>query len=128
MTKLWIVDDNVGFLACLQLALADKYEVRTFHDPQKCLAAVSTEKENRPDIVLTDLEMPGMDGIQLIEALKKEVSKIKSYLLTANLTKDIIEKARAAGVKGWIGKMEIDIMGIGQWLECIKGDGVEMST
>lgn len=120
MMRVWIVDDNVSFSLSLQLALTDGFNVRTFHDPQKCLEAISSERESRPDIILTDFEMPGIDGIQLIEAIKKYMPEVKSYLLSANLTEGIIAKAKAAGAIGWVGKMGIEMMEVGQWLKTFR--------
>lgn len=64
-----LVDDEAGIRHVLGISLADRgYEVLTAVDAQQALALF--EKEH-PPIVLTDIKMPGMDGIDLLKALKR---------------------------------------------------------
>lgn len=55
-----------------------------------------------PDIVLTDIKMPVMDGLQLIEKLGKELPKIKSVIMSGYDDFDYIQKAIKLGVSDYI--------------------------
>jgi AmiR/NasT family two-component response regulator len=66
-------------------------------------SAVNLSRELRPDIVIMDIKMPDMDGIEAAKILTEE--KIAPVLLlTAFSQRDLIERAREAGVAGYIVK------------------------
>ena len=66
-------------------------------------AAVNLTRELRPDVVLMDIKMPKMDGIEAAETLTRE--KLAPVLLfTAYSDDDLIERARAAGVVHFVTK------------------------
>lgn len=65
--KVCIVDDEQELADTYSDYLKNSYEVRTFSSAQAALAEF--EKDYDPDLVLTDLKMPGMDGDQFIDAL-----------------------------------------------------------
>lgn len=79
--KVLIVDDEREALEnCRRILSRLRYECLTECDP---LAAVSTLERERPGLVLTDLRMPGMDGIDLLQAAKRVDPDIQVVLLTA---------------------------------------------
>lgn len=66
-------------------------------------SAVNLSRELRPDIVIMDIKMPDMDGIEAAKIMTEE--KIAPVLLlTAFSQQDLIERAREAGVAGYIVK------------------------
>ena len=67
------------------------------------VSAVNLARELRPDLVIMDIKMPGMDGIAAAKVLTEE--KIAPVLLlTAFSQQDLVERAREAGVVGYIVK------------------------
>ena len=67
MAKLLIVDDDHAVLNQLKWALGDEYEVET---AQSGVEALSKFKEMGFDLVITDLRMADMDGVELTEAIR----------------------------------------------------------
>ncbi len=66
-------------------------------------SAVSMARELEPDVVIMDIKMPGLDGIEAAQILTEE--KIAPVvLLTAYSQKDLIERAKEAGVVGYLVK------------------------
>ena len=66
-------------------------------------SAVNMARELNPDVVVMDIKMPGMDGIEAARILTQEkVSPV--VLLTAYSQKDLIERAKEAGVVGYLVK------------------------
>ncbi|MDE3077611.1 MAG: ANTAR domain-containing protein, partial [Chloroflexota bacterium] len=66
-------------------------------------SAVNLARELRPDIVIMDIKMPGVDGIQAARMLTEErIAPV--LLLTAFSQQELIEGAKAAGVVGYIVK------------------------
>jgi DNA-binding NtrC family response regulator len=94
--RILIVDDEKDMLALLRRMIAEErpYEVVTESDPLKALERFRTAPT---EMVITDLKMPGMDGIALLEAVKKLQPKTAVVVLTAFAT---IETAIEATRKG----------------------------
>ena len=67
------------------------------------VSAVNLARELRPDLVIMDIKMPGMDGIDAAKVLTEEkVAPV--LLLTAFSQQDLVERAKEAGVVGYIVK------------------------
>lgn len=63
--------------------------------------------QTRPDIVLTDLLMPEMDGLELIEAIKADYSAIPVILMTAHGSEEIAVKALRTGAASYVPKQNL---------------------
>lgn len=72
--------------------------------PQEALTALRGGAS--PDILILDIIMPGMDGIELLETIRKEklVPNATVVMLTNESSSDKIEKAKALGVNGYVVK------------------------
>jgi two-component system cell cycle response regulator DivK len=102
--RILIVDDNVQNLKLARVILANEgYDVWTAADAEDALALVRT---SRPKVILMDLQLPGMDGLQLTRQLKADPStrSIGVIALTAYAMKGDEEKALAAGCDGYLSK------------------------
>jgi two-component system, cell cycle response regulator DivK len=79
------------------------YDVWTAADAEDALALLRT---SRPKVILMDLQLPGMDGLQLTRQLKADPStrSIGIIALTAYAMKGDEEKALAAGCDGYLSK------------------------
>ena len=109
MIKVLIVDDEKIVHHGLQ-ALAD-WESHGFslcHEAYNGVQALSTLRQN-PDIriVLTDLQMPKMDGLQLLEEIKREGIDVKTIVLSAHDRYDLIRQAFKLGACDYIIKTEM---------------------
>jgi two-component system, cell cycle response regulator DivK len=109
-----IVDDNpVNLKLARVLLVAEGYEVRTAADAEEALEIVTgrTGLEDeasgwRPRLILMDLQLPGMDGLELTRRLKADPAtrEITILALTAYAMKGDEEKALAAGCDGYLSK------------------------
>ncbi len=80
--RLLIVDDEVRFLNAIAQRLAKRgFDVRTATNGAEALELARKEKF---DIALLDLKMPGMDGGQLLKALKDEHQFLEAVILTGH--------------------------------------------
>ena len=82
--RVLMVDDEESFLRLVKMNLerTRRYEVTTIADPSAVLDAVRQEK---PDIILMDVVMPGKDGLDLVQELKadQDLQSIPVIMLTA---------------------------------------------
>ena len=102
--RVLIVDDNPTNLKLVAyLVKAQGYEVETASDAETALAAIAA---NRPRLILMDLQLPGIDGLELTRRLKADPStrEIKVIALTAYAMKGDHEKAIAAGCDDYVTK------------------------
>jgi two-component system cell cycle response regulator DivK len=99
-----IVDDNPVNLKLARVVLAaEGYDVRTAADADEAMAVL---EEFRPRLILMDIQLPGMDGLELTRRLKSDPAKRGLVILamTAYAMKGDEEKAIAAGCDGYITK------------------------
>lgn len=99
-----IVEDNLVNLKLVKVLLTiEGYEVHTATDAYEALKIL---KDFHPQLILMDLQLPGMDGLELTRKLKerKKTSKIIIIAMTAYAMKGDKEKALAAGCDGYIAK------------------------
>jgi len=77
-----IVDDEEDFVEMLSLRLQDQgNNVKGAHDGQACLRAL---QEDDIDVVILDIKMPGMDGIETLQEIKKQAPIAEVILLTGH--------------------------------------------
>jgi two-component system, cell cycle response regulator DivK len=99
-----IVDDNPANLKLARLLLsAEGHDARTVPDAEAALKILETFT---PRLILMDIQLPGMDGLELTRRLKADpaTSHIVIVALTAYAMRGDEEKARAAGCDGYIAK------------------------
>ena len=66
--------------------------------------AIEQYETIRPDLVTLDVVMPGMDGLETCEALKKKWPEAQIFMVSSMAYSDIIDKAAALGAKGFLFK------------------------
>jgi DNA-binding NtrC family response regulator len=77
-----LVDDEPGILKVLGISLADRgYRVFTAESGEEALRIFN---DARPDIVLTDIKMPAMDGIELLKRIKQESPNCEVIMITGH--------------------------------------------
>lgn len=99
-----IVDDNPPNLKLARVILVSEgYEVETATDAEEALQAVERSK---PALILMDLQLPGMDGLELTRRLKSDprYRDVIVIALTAYAMKGDDEKAFRAGCDGYVSK------------------------
>jgi two-component system cell cycle response regulator DivK len=99
-----VVEDNLINMKLLKvLLIKHHYDVKTAMDAEEALALLN---DYQPELILMDLQLPGMDGLELTRRLKNDPNthNIIILALTAYAMKGDEEKARAAGCDGYITK------------------------
>ena len=84
-TRWMVVDDNPDLLTLMQMVLEEIHgdRVECFRSPQAALAAFAGAPEAY-ELVITDFEMPGMDGIELCRRMRVLAGGIKIFLATGS--------------------------------------------
>jgi CheY-like chemotaxis protein len=97
------VDDMPEVLQCINSILQDRYDVRL---AVNAASAQEVIKNTAVDLILLDVEMPGMSGLVFLEKLQKDEAykKIPVVFLTSNNDDKIVKTAIKNGAKGYITK------------------------
>lgn len=104
MAKILVIEDNAdNMLLTVLLLQSVHHEVLTAVDAEAGLARALAE---RPDLILMDVQLPGMDGLAATKLLKADAATrpIPVIALTALAMKGDEERIRAAGCDGYISK------------------------
>src|SRR5215813_8954456 len=102
MGSILLVDDDPDLLKLISLRLSSAgYEVRVADSGEAALGALAV---SRPGVVITDLRMPGIDGLQLFEAIHREHPALPVIILTAHGTIPDAVSATQRGVFGFLTK------------------------
>jgi signal transduction histidine kinase len=81
-SQLLLVDDEPGILKVLGISLADRgYQVLTAESGEQALRVFH---ETHPEVILTDIKMPGMDGIELLKRIKEESPNTEVIMITGH--------------------------------------------
>jgi DNA-binding NtrC family response regulator len=97
-----VIDDEVNAASALETLLReDGYEVGRAHDGESGLALL---EKGDADVVLTDLRMPGMDGLELLARIKQIRPDTMVILMTAYGTVKTAVKAMKLGAEDYLGK------------------------
>ena len=99
-----IVDDNEDIVAIVSRILLDRgYEVRIARDGPGALESV---RQQRPDVVLLDMMMPGMDGMQVLDHLKRNPGSgsIPVVMVTAKTQDEDVLAGYQSGAEYYITK------------------------
>ncbi len=104
MKTVMLVDDSATILMSMEAILSQAgLNVVTANNGE---AALRLLQKGKPDLIITDLNMPGMDGITLIKHIRKMPGMrfLPILMLTTESQQSKRQEAKAAGATGWIVK------------------------
>ena len=103
--RVLLADDHEDFLALTARLLEPDFDVvQTVGDGKALLAAVASLD---PDVVVLDISMPVLNGIEATRQLKAKASRAKMVFLTVYRDPDYIRAALAAGALGYVVKCRL---------------------
>jgi CheY-like chemotaxis protein/anti-sigma regulatory factor (Ser/Thr protein kinase) len=105
-TVVLVVDDSPIDRA-LATSLLQKQLRAVVHVAENGAAALASISECQPDVVLTDLQMPELDGLALVEAIRRDYPFIPTILMTAHGSEEIALAALRAGAASYVNKRNL---------------------
>ncbi|MFV1468343.1 MULTISPECIES: nitrogen regulation protein NR(I) [Idiomarina] len=100
--QLWIIDDDDSIRWVLEKAFADsRYHVRSFANGEDFFSAL---KADAPTVVLTDIRMPGENGLAVLEKLGREQPQLPVVVMTAHSDLETTVKAFQGGAFEYLAK------------------------
>ena len=94
-----VVDDEVSITEMMQFVLEDQgYDITTAGNGKEGLERIQAQK---PDLIITDISMPDMEGIEFLRELKRNGIGIPVIVMSGNIIgRKFLESARRFGAKG----------------------------
>ena len=106
--RVLIVDDQEPFLSAARMVveLADGFEV--IGEAMTGEEAIEVAKELRPDLILMDVNLPGIDGLEATRRIKATSADLVVIVLSTYEASEYEDRAIQAGAKAFISKSEFD--------------------
>jgi DNA-binding NarL/FixJ family response regulator len=105
--RVLIADDHRLFAEALEVILSGDGRIAVVGQAADGKEAVRLAKELRPDVVLMDISMPVMDGIEAAEEIHRHDGDARILMLTGSNSRADVDKARRAGAAGYVTKDRI---------------------
>ena len=107
MTVIAVVEDNADNRLLLQAILGDSYDIDEY---EAGAAALEGLARSRPDLVLLDISLPGMDGVEVLSRIRADerLRDLPVIALTAHVMAGDREKYLGAGFDDYIAKPIVD--------------------
>jgi DNA-binding NarL/FixJ family response regulator len=102
--KVLIADDHGLMRQGLMLLLKEEKDIEVIGDVDSGESAVNVANEKSPDIILMDIVMKGMTGIEATRWIKEQNPKIKIILISSEVSKDFITAGIKSGIDGYLPK------------------------
>lgn len=102
--KIVIVDDHPVFLTLLGELLREKLNFELVGVAQNGQDGLDVCKRTQPDLVLVDMMMPGMSGLELIKILRRQRPGVLLLAISGSVAKELIHMAFIAGANGYFSK------------------------
>jgi two-component system, NarL family, response regulator NreC len=100
--RIVIVEDHAIIREGLRSLFSSENDFEIVGEAEDGRNAIHCVERLKPDLVLTDLSMPRMDGLDLIETIRKNQPQVKLIVLTVHRTDEYIRAALRAGADGYV--------------------------
>jgi DNA-binding NarL/FixJ family response regulator len=100
--RILLVDDHILMRMGLVSATQSEPDMEIVAEAEDAEEGIRAFRQHRPDIVILDLRMPKMDGIEMLTALRQEFGAVKVLVLSNYSAGDEISRAIQAGAAGYV--------------------------
>ena len=102
--RLMLVEDHILMRMGLVSATRNEADMVVVAEAEDGGQALESFRKHRPDVTIVDLRLPGIDGIELIKALRRETADARILVLTSYSGGDDVSRAIQAGASGYVMK------------------------
>jgi DNA-binding NarL/FixJ family response regulator len=104
--RILLVDDHTMLLEGINNLLANQHDIKVVAKVSNAESAIQQLKTTKVDLIVTDLHMPGMDGVALFNHVKTNYPSIKTIVLSMHDEVHIVKDLLRAGVNGYVLKKD----------------------
>jgi DNA-binding NarL/FixJ family response regulator len=106
MLNIAIIEDNPQYRTAISIIMQLNENFRLIHKLENCDEMIGRFQAEKPDVVLMDIDMTGMNGIEAVWEIKKQFPEIKVIMLTVFEDEEKIFGAFKAGANGYLLKKD----------------------
>jgi DNA-binding NarL/FixJ family response regulator len=103
-----VADDNILLRKFLRMIFQDDPNLCVVNEAHDGLELLRQLAETTPDVVILDISMPNLSGLEAAETIKKQYPTVKIVILTMHQGQTFFHRARGIGVDGYVLKEEIE--------------------
>ncbi len=106
------VEDNPDNLTLMEEIIAEETAYQLLTAPTAEIG-LSLARQHHPDVIILDINLPGMDGIETMKIIKADAAlkQIPVFALSANVTDNTVQHALAAGFQAYLNKpLDVDVL------------------
>lgn len=120
--RVLLADDHAVLRAGLYLLIDKQADFTIIGEASSGLETISQVEELQPDLLLLDISMPGIGGLDAIPTIKKKTPRLKILILTMHDDPQYLRQALKAGASGYILKKAADVELLSAMRAVIRGD------
>jgi DNA-binding NarL/FixJ family response regulator len=106
LSRVLIVEDSEPFRRFVGSALAKRPELLIIGEVADGLLAVRRAKELQPDLIVLDIGLPSLNGIEVARQIRKLSPESKILFLSQETSADVVEEALSTGAQGYVVKTD----------------------
>lgn len=105
--RILIVDDHEIFRRGLRSLLESRPEFQILGEAADGMQAIEKAKELKPELIVMDVSMPQLDGLQATRLIRKQLPSTKILILSQHDTSHMLSAAFEAGANGYVTKSQV---------------------
>ena len=108
MPRVLIVDDSDIFRRSLRAILESHHDCEVCGEADKGEDAVRLAQELRPDAIVIDISLPGINGIEATRVIRSQLPDAKIVVMSLHESRELVKAVKAAGASGYVLKSSSD--------------------
>jgi DNA-binding NarL/FixJ family response regulator len=125
--RVLVADDHGLIREAIRLALDPEHDIGIVGEAERGDEVLQRVRESRPDVLLLDIKMPGVDGLEVLDRLRAEFPQLKTAMLSAIDEPEVAEQALQRGAVAYLGK-RIDPAALASTVRQIMAGKISMET
>jgi two-component system, NarL family, nitrate/nitrite response regulator NarL len=102
--RIYLADDHPLFLRGIVQEVKERPDLELVGQATNGRQALADLKSLQPDVAVIDMRIPGLSGLELVAAAKRDAIKTRIVVLSAHVESDLVYRAIAAGAAGYLSK------------------------
>jgi DNA-binding NarL/FixJ family response regulator len=104
--RILVADDHESVRKGVCVILGSRGDIEVCGEASNGQEAIDKAQELKPDLIILDITMPVLNGIDAAEAIRKILPKVPILFLSMHQSRQIIAEAKRIGVRGYVRKAE----------------------
>ena len=125
MSSILIIEDHMSFANAIERLLAGNPDLEIVDIVQSGEEALKKLPELKVDLVLVDVSLPTMNGIDLVQQIRTEFPHIRCLMLSGHMTPKYVKRSLEVGASGYI--LKDDVNGILEGIQRALDGGIYVS-